>query len=74
MIDKKGKEVRNLFKITLEAARVNAGYTQRQAANALNKGVSTIINWEKGKTMPTQPDIEALCTLYKMPYDYIRFS
>ena len=41
--------------ITLEAARVNAGYTQEQAASNLGVSRSTIINWENGKTIPGIP-------------------
>nr|DAY89883.1 MAG TPA: Helix-turn-helix XRE-family like protein [Caudoviricetes sp.] len=35
------------LKITLKAARVNAGFTVREAAKKLNVSPSTIIAWEK---------------------------
>lgn len=37
----------NNLKITLEAARVNAGMTQKQVAEKLGKTVQTIVAWEK---------------------------
>ena len=62
-----------MLKITLAAARVNAGYTQQEIADKLNVAISTIRNWEKGKTFPTQPAIESMCELYGLPYDCIDF-
>ena len=35
------------MKITLKAARVNAGLTQTEAAKAIGIGVVTLIKWEK---------------------------
>lgn len=63
-----------MFKITLAAARVNAGYSQTEAAKALNVSNSTLCNWEKGKTFPDQPMIEKICLLYNVSYDNIRFG
>lgn len=60
--------------ITLRAARVNAGFTQLAVAEKLNISVSTLKNWECGKTFPKQPKIEALCELYKIPYDNLFFN
>lgn len=61
-------------KVTLAAARINANLTQAQAAKALGVGLSTLKNWEQGKTYPNQPAIEKICELYGMPYDYIKFA
>ena len=61
-------------KITCKAARVNAGYTQGKAASELGVSVSTIKNWETGKTFPKQPDIEKMCALYGCTYDCINFN
>jgi len=63
-----------MFKITLAAARVNAGYTQEEVATILKVALSTIRNWESGRTLPKQPMIEKLCALYGVPYDYINFN
>jgi transcriptional regulator with XRE-family HTH domain len=61
-------------KITLSAARVNAGYTQDAVARLLGVAVSTIRNWEGGKTFPKQPMIEKMCDLYGIPYHNINFN
>ena len=61
-------------KITLKAARVNAGYSQKAAAKALGVSNTTICNWENGKAFPKQPMIEKLCALYNLPYDSINFA
>ena len=39
-------------KITLEAARVNAHLTQREAAKKLDISIATLQNYESGKTTP----------------------
>nr|DAL90253.1 MAG TPA: helix-turn-helix domain protein [Caudoviricetes sp.] len=61
-------------KITLKAARVNAGLTQEQAAKELGISRSTLRNWEIGKSFPKQPDISAMCELYKIPFDVLFFG
>lgn len=60
--------------IKMSAARVNAGYTQMQAAKAMGCSVATIRNWESGKTFPKQPAIEKMCELYGIPYDNLNFN
>jgi len=60
-------------KISLPAARVNAGFTQDQVAAHLNIAVSTYRNWESGKTYPKLPQVDQLCELFGMPYDAIDF-
>lgn len=52
------------MQITLKAARVNAGLTQTEAADALNINRRTIVRWEQGKPKPTGKKLERLCTLY----------
>lgn len=59
------------LKITLAAARVNAGLTQEQVAKALNVGKQTIVSWEKGKTEPKVSQSRQLSELYNIPLDYI---
>ena len=60
-------------KITLKAARKNVGLTQIDAAKVLGIAPSTLRNWENGITYPGQPEIEKLCALYNLKYDYINF-
>jgi transcriptional regulator with XRE-family HTH domain len=62
-----------MFQITLKAARVNAGLTQKQAATALGVSNCTLLNWEKGISMPKANHIDAICDLYKVTYDMLIF-
>lgn len=62
-----------MVKISLEAARVNAGYSQKDAAEKLNVSNATLCSWEKGKSFPNAQQIDAICELYGMPYDNINF-
>lgn len=54
--------------ITMKAARLNAGYTQEQAAKKLGVNKCTLVNWESGKTAPTIWQWEDLCDLYEMGF------
>ena len=62
------------FKITLEAARVNAGIKSREAASELI-GVhkDTIYMWESGKRLPDLKYIPVIEKVYGIPYDRIKF-
>lgn len=61
-------------KITLKAARVNIGLTQEEAATALGVSRSTLRSWESGKSYPKQPQIIAICELYKVSFDALYFG
>ena len=63
-----------MIKMSLKAARVNAGLSQKEAANALGISNKTLCSWENGKTFPDQPMIEKICRLYGITYDMIDFS
>lgn len=52
--------------ITMKAARLNAGYTQAQAAKELGVNTGTLCNWETGKTSPSINQWFILCNLYGM--------
>lgn len=58
-----------MFKITLEAARVNAHLTQGAVAEALKVSNTTIVNWEKGRAKPSQATLIALSALYNCPIE-----
>ena len=58
-------------KIKLKAARVNAGLTQTEAAQKLNRNKQTIVNWEKGFTEIKVNDLLALSELYGIPIEYL---
>ena len=62
-----------MFKISLEAARVNAGLAQKSAAKTLGVSNKTLGNWEKGITFPPADKIAKICELYGVPYDVINF-
>ena len=61
------------MKITVKAARVNAGLTQADVAKKLNKSKNTIVNYEKGIRMPDIETGKALAKLYGMSVDDIIF-
>ena len=61
------------FKITLEAARVNAGLTQKELAELMGVSNKTVCSWEKGITFPSADKIDALCDVLGVPYDCINF-
>lgn len=59
--------------ITLKALRVNAGYTQIEAAKALGVTPETLSNWERAKSFPTVPQIKEIEKLYSTSYADIQF-
>ncbi len=62
-----------MFKISLEAARVNAGFDQKSAAKELGVSSKTLCNWENYITFPNSVQIVKICELYRAPYDAINF-
>ena len=60
-----------MYRISLEAARVNAGISQKEAAKRLGINVGTLSNWERGQTFPSVEEFKALCDLYGCPSDLI---
>lgn len=61
----------NIIKISLAAARINAKFTQKEVANKMNMSKTTIVNWETGRIIPKQAQLEMLCRLYDFPVDNI---
>lgn len=61
------------FKISLGAARVNAGFTQKEAAEKLGVGNKTLGSWENYQSFPGADMIPKICELYGLPYDHINF-
>ncbi|MCM1172112.1 MAG: helix-turn-helix transcriptional regulator [Clostridium sp.] len=59
------------LKITLAAARVNAGLTQEDVANIMKVTKRTVINWEHGKVIPSLATTEKLAQIYKIPINNI---
>ena len=55
------------IKLTLKAARVNAGFKQIDLAKLMEKNVSTIINWENGNGKNINLyDFRKLCKILKV--------
>lgn len=52
------------MKITLKAARVNVGLTQKDVAKSVKKSKNTIVSYEKGKSVPDIETGKALADLY----------
>lgn len=59
--------------IHLKAARVNAGYTQEEAAKKLNISKGTLANYEKYKTKPDIEMSKKIAALYRTTVDNIIF-
>lgn len=59
--------------MTLKAARVNAGYGQKKAAELLGIANKTLSKWENGKSFPTVDMVQKICELYHVDYDDIVF-
>lgn len=58
-------------RISLEAARVNAGLTQKELAEELGISNVTVVNWEKGVTEPTLSQLRKISQLSGIPMDFI---
>lgn len=65
---------RNDLKMTLEAARVNAGYTQVQAAKILGLKPTTLASWEKDSTRLSYVEAHRLARLYRITPDLLFFG
>ena len=63
----------NIVKLTLEAWRVNAGLTQKEASKLLKVSNTTLCNWETGKSHPSSRKIDLICKVYGCHYDNINF-
>ena len=61
------------LKISLAAARVNAGLSQAEVADKLHVSNRTVISWEKYKTRPSVTQADALYNLFGRPKDSIKF-
>lgn len=62
-----------MLKITLKAARINVGLSQKEVAKILGISNKTIHSWESGDTSPGAKHIDALCNLYQVSYNDLNF-
>lgn len=61
-------------KISLKAARVNAGLTQKELAERVSKNESTIIKWEKFPNKIPLGDFKKICKELNVNIDQIFFT
>lgn len=61
------------LKISLAAARVNAGLTQSEVAKIMHVSPNTLVSWEKKKSEPSVSQGRALAKLYGVSLDNIIF-
>lgn len=61
------------MKISLKAARVNAGLTQSDVARMLKVSKGTIVNYEKGRSSPSMSVGKTLASLYGVRIDELIF-
>lgn len=58
-------------RIVIAAARVNAGMNQREMAEFIGVDVSTVCNWEKGKSEPSVSQLRKISEVSGIPMDFI---
>lgn len=62
-----------MARMTLKAARINVGLTQKEAATALRVSNKTLSNWENRLAIPKADKIDPICQLYDVTYDDLIF-
>lgn len=60
--------------LTPAAARVNAGYTQEEAAKKIGTTKATLIKWEKGEVSPSVDKATVMANVYGWPLQFIIFG
>ncbi len=61
------------MQMSLKAARINAGLTQKTAAERLKVSEDTVSNWERGKSFPDAMNIKSIEDVYNVRYDQLIF-
>lgn len=59
--------------ITLKAARVNKGLTQKEAARKIGVSVEALAKWENGTAFPSVVRIPSIERVYGFKYDELIF-
>lgn len=60
------------FKISLKAARVNAGLKLEEVCAMIGRNKNTLSSWELGKTEISKKDFDLLCKIYKIPETMVK--
>ena len=61
------------MRVTMKAARVNAGLSQVEAAEKVGVNLKTLQNWEAGATCPRADKMAAICKAYSCELNDIIF-
>lgn len=62
------------MQITLKAARVNMGLTQKDAAKQLNISEDRLYNFESGRSIPNGIMLQHMLELYNIEFSDINFN
>lgn len=62
------------MQLTLKTLRINKGLRQTDMAAELRVNRKTISAWEKGKSLPAVDMIDAICSLFGVSYDDIKWK
>lgn len=60
-------------KLTLKAARVNAGLTQDEAAKKIGVSLTTLVNYEKATSFPDVRTLKRIEDAYGIEYRDLQF-
>ena len=60
--------------ISIKAARVNAGFTQQEVADAVGKTKNTIASYENYTTCPDIQTAQVMAEMFKMSLDEILWA
>lgn len=60
-------------KLTLKAARVNAGLTQAEAADKIGVSLTTLVNYEKATSFPDVRTLKRIEDAYGVEYRDLQF-
>ncbi|MGI6403245.1 MAG: helix-turn-helix domain-containing protein [Oscillospiraceae bacterium] len=64
----------NCVKISLRAARINAGLNQKEAADRLLIGTSTLQGYESGRRIPRWDLIQKMQEVYNIDCQYLKLT
>lgn len=62
-----------MLTISLKAARINKGLSQKEAAKLLKVSNKTLSGWENKKSLPNSKYIDPICELYGVNYNDLSF-
>ena len=65
--------MKNNVKMTLKAARVNSGLSQKEAGKMLGVSDDVLSNWERGISFPDVIQLKRIENLYHVSFDNLIF-